>query len=259
MLPYIVLRWTKISMFWLGIAVSVIVFLYSSYLYCQKNKMDFKQFFFFMPWACIIVYLCGKVIWFYLDSKHPVLGFGGTISFILSPNGSEFEYIGIVLGTVLALLLFFSNKSKNTIKSIVDMLFTSSMYMLMCLGIFLTFSDSVIGQPNDHGRFAIRSLVPYSKVQQYGQIYPYGIIISIIAGISLLAIKGLNRFIARSGIGYLGFSIFLLLLSYSFSYELYPRHGVSTVLGLNLDLRHYLNLALICVCLVEFYRISKNK
>lgn len=73
------------------------------------------------------------------------------------------------------------------------MLFFASMRTLMTLGVFLVVSDEVIGQPND-GRFAIRSLVPYSKIQQYGQVYPYGIIVSIIALISYACTKMRVRF-----------------------------------------------------------------
>jgi len=68
------------------------------------------------------------------------------------------------------------------------------------MGIFLMFSDTVIGRPNDHGFFAIRSLVNYSKVTQYGQVYPYGLIVSGIAVLSYLSAKSITILRNRSGI-----------------------------------------------------------
>jgi hypothetical protein len=243
-------------MFWLGIAVSILVFLHSSYRYCTKNKLDFKQFFFFLPWAFLIIYIVWKAVGYYLESKE-LFGMGNIIKFVLTPNGSDFHYVGIIIGSILALLIFLRNKKKNTIKSIIDMLFFSTMKMCFVLWLFLTLSDSVIGLPNDHGWFAIRALVPYSQIQAYGQVYPYGLIISFIAAISYLLTKYLNTLLHRTGIGYIGFALFFFLMMFGFSYQLYPKHGVMGFWGLSFDVKHYVNIILIIVCSLEYHNITK--
>lgn len=139
------------------------------------------------------------------------------------------------------------------------MLFFSTMWMVMVLGVFLILSDEVIGQPNDGGRFAIRSLIADSKIQQYGQVYPYGIIVSLIAFVSYVATKIRVRFTSRTGSGYLGYALFFILLSFSFSYQLYPKYLVSDFLGINRDIKHYINIILIIVCSLEYYKLTSNK
>ena len=257
MLPYIILWWTKISMFWIWIAISILVFLYSSYRYCKNNKLDFKQFFFFLPRAFLIIYIVWKASGYYLESKD-LFGFANIVKFILTPNGSDFHYVGIIIGSIIALLIFLKNKKKNTIKSIIDMLFFSTMMMIMTLWLFLTLSDSVIGLPNDHGRFAIRALASYSKIQAYGQVYPYGLIISFIALASYLLTKYLNTLLNRTGIGYIGFALFFFLMIFGFSYQLYPKHGVIGFWGLSMDIKHYVNTILIVVCALEYHNITKT-
>jgi hypothetical protein len=259
MLPYIILGWTKVSMFGLGIAISLFVFLYSAYTYCKKNQLDFKQFFFALPWCFAIIYVFGKFAWYYLESKQLIHWGGEIFSYVISPNGSDFHYTGIVAGAVVSLLIFFSNKTKSNIKNIMDMIFVSTMRMCVVLGIFLTLSDNVIGIPNDHWRMAIRALVPYSKIQSFGQVYPYGFIISIIALASYIITKLLDIKLSRTWIGYLGFAVFFALMMYWFSYELYAKHGVMRVAGFSLDVKHYINIILIIICLIEYYRISKDK
>lgn len=258
MLPYIILGWTKVSALGVGVAVSILVFLYSSYLYCKKNQLDFKQLFFALPRSFLIIYVTGKFVGYYLQSKQLIWGVG-SLWYILSPNGSDFHYVGIIIWALISLLLFFSNKPKNNIKSIVDMLFISTMRMCMTLGVFLTLSDTVIGLPNDQGRFAVSALVPYSKIQSYGQVYPYGIIISIVALTSYVATKILDTVLARTGTGYLWFALFFVLMTYSFSYQLYPKHGVMSIGWVSLDIKHYINIFLIVICLLEYYKVTKSK
>jgi len=206
----------------------------------------------------IIIYIGWKYSEYYLQTKQ-ILPFDMDVWwYILSPNGIGFHYSGIIAGTIIALLLFFFNKNKNDIKKIIDMLFFASMWMLMALGLFLVVSDEVIGQPND-GWFAIRALVPYSKIQQYGQVYPYGIIISVIALVSYVCTKMRVRFTWRAGSGYLWFAVFLTLLTFSFSYQLYPKYLVAQALGVNRDIKYYINLILIIICLAEYYKLGSNK
>lgn len=257
MLPYIILGSTKISMFGLGIVFSIIVFAYSAYQYCKTNKLDFWSFFYSFPRFFFIIYIMGKFFWYVLEANHPPF-WSQAIWYIISPNWSGFEYIWILIWSLLTLIIFLFNKPKNTIKSIIDMLFFSSMRTILCLGIFLIFSDTVIWKPNDHGLFAIRSLVNYSKVTQYGQVYPYGLIISWIALLSYLIWKWILFFQNRSGIGYLGFAIFLLLMNFTFWFQLYIKHWVSTILWMNLDIKHYANFIVICICLYQYIRTNNQ-
>lgn len=255
MLPYIILGSTKISMFGLGVVFSIIVFAYSSYQYCKVNKLDFRSFFYSFPRFFFFIYFCWKLFGFLFESSHP-WSVSTSIRYILSPNGSEFHYVGICLWSFITLLFFLFNKPKNTIKSIIDMLFFSSMRTAMCLWVFLIFSDTVIGKPNDHGRFAIRSLVNYSKVTQYGQVYPYGLIISWIALLSYSISKVILSFQNRSGIWYLWFAIFLILMNFGFWFQLYIKHWVSTILWMKLDIKHYVNFILACICIYWYIRIN---
>lgn len=259
MLPYIIIWWAKISMFWLGIAVSVIVFLYSAYVYCKHNQLDFKQFFFALPWWFAIIYICGKTVGFLLQWQQLWTGVSAKLLYVLSPNGSDFHYVGVIAWSLTALLLFFFNKSKTTIKNIIDMLFFSTMRMLMILGIFLTLSDQVIWQPNDDGWFAIRALVPYSKIQAYGQVYPYGLIISICALTSYLLTKTLQKIVVRTGNWYIWFALFFWFMLISFSYQLYDQHGVIGIGNRSFDIKHYINIFLIIICLSEYYKLWKMK
>jgi len=256
MLPYIILGSTKISMFGLGIVFSIIVFAYSSYQYCKANKLDFRSFFYSFPRFFFIIYFVAKLFGYLLEGNHP--SFWSLLWYILLPNGSEFEYVGVVVGSLLTLIIFLFNKPKNTLKSIIDMFFFSTMRAVFCFGIFLICSDTVIGKPNDHGLFAIRSLVNYSKVTQYGQVYPYGLIVSGIALVSYISTKLILSRKNRSGIWYIWFAIFLILMNFGFGFQLYIKHGVSSIFGMNLDIKHYVNFITICICLYQYIRINNQ-
>jgi len=257
MLPYIILWTTKISMFWLWVACSLFVFCYSCYRYCIKYQLDFRRLFFAFPRFFFVIYLVWKIVWFLLSSAPWSLLSLSSRSYILSPNGSDFHYVGVILWSLWAFWLFMRGKTKNTVKTLVDMFFQASMYSSILLWVFLTLSDQVIWLPNDHGWFAMRALVSYSAVSQYGQVYPYGIVISIIAAVSLLSTKLLDRFLNRTGIGYLGFALFFLLMNYGFSYELYDKHGVIWLRWTQFDIKHYLNLFLVVICCIFYSRLSK--
>lgn len=255
-MPYILLWSTKISMFGLGVVFSILVFIYSSYQYCKSNQLDFRTFFFSLPWLFLLIYFVGKLVGSILESNISLNS--DSLLFVLSPNGSEFHYVWIALGSFLALLLFLFNKGKNNIKNIIDMVFFSAMRTAITMWIFLTLSDYVIGKPNDHWRFAIRSLVPYSKISQFGQVYPYGLVISWLALLSYILTKVVERYTNRSWVGYLWFAIFFLLMNYWFGYQLYTRHWVSNFLGMNFDIKHYTNFIFAIICFFQYYRLNSN-
>lgn len=257
MLPYIILWTTKISMFGLWVACSLLVFCYSCYRYCANYQLDFRRLFLSFPWIFFVVYAIGKIVWFILSNSPWSLFTLSTRSYIISPNGSDFHYIGVIIGSLLAFWLFMRWQSKYTIKTLIDMFFDASMYASIILWCFLVLSDHVIWLPNDHGRFAMRSLVSYSAVAQYGQVYPYGIVISIIALFSLVVTKIIDRFFHRTGVGYIGFALFFLLMNYGFSYELYDKHIVMTIMWYHFDSKHYLNIILVIISCISYSRLSK--
>lgn len=254
MLPYLQLWSTKLSVFWLGVVVSIIVFIYSAWQYCKKNQLDFFPFFFSIPWIFLIIYFFWKLFGYLMESQMPL--WKSTITYIISPNWSEFHYVGLVIGWFMSMILFFFNKTKNNIKNIIDMIFFSSMWSIITMWMFLVFSDYVIWKPNDHGWFAIRALSSYSKISQYWQVYPYGLIISGIGIFSYLITRRLGIITNRTWIWYIWFAIFFLSMNYWFWYQLYIRHGVSLVFGMNLDIKHYINLILSILCISQYYRLN---
>jgi len=221
--------------------------------------MDFRPLFFALPWLFAVVYIVWKISWFVLENNALSLFSRSWIGYVLSPNGSEFHYVWVVGGALLAMILFFINKTKNHIKSMIDMFFDATMWMCFVMGIFLVFSDYVIGIPNDHGRFAVRALTEYSKVTQYGQVYPYGFVISIIALISRSITKLIQQWNNHTGLWYLGFALFALCMSFGFSYQLYDKHGVINLWWRVLDIKHYINILIMIICVIHYYKLVKTK
>lgn len=235
MLPYIYVWDIKISLIGIGIVISLISFLIIARYLSKKNNLDFNKFFFSFPYYFVIIYFLGKYVDYALITKDFIPSIKNIIKIFWSYN--EFHMVGIIIGICLSMLLMLYNKKRSETIKITNMLFESGMYATIILWWFLIFSDTFIWKANNW-RFAVESLVSYSRIVDIWTIYPLGIILSIIAAISLLLWYLYKKWWGNA-VWFFGFGMFFLLLNIVFYFQSYPKYLVVNLLGNIFDIKNF--------------------
>ena len=121
MYPFIEVFGTKMYMTGVGIVLSCIVFLVTTYYLCKKYNQDFIKLFNWLPWLIIPAYVLG------LSSLK-----------FLSPYGYRFSIIGVLVSIAFSMVLFLRNFRRSETKKVwIDIFFFGFVNALTVLGIFL--------------------------------------------------------------------------------------------------------------------------
>ena len=134
MYPFIEVFGTKMYMTGVGIVLSCIVFLVTTYYLCKKYNQDFIKLFNWLPWLIIPAYVLGLYVSAVLD--------GGSLIpsslKVLSPYGYRFSMIGVLVSIAFSMVLFLRNFRRSETKKVwIDIFFFGFVNALTVLGIFL--------------------------------------------------------------------------------------------------------------------------
>lgn len=262
MFPFITLRGVKIYMTGLGIVFGLVTFLIAAWVLCRKYRLDFRKLFYRFPTLLIITYLLGSYSYLLIEKGvwFPLSSFTNFKS-LLSPYGYKFHFVGILLGIVRSLRKFFKKIVVGSEKGKwMDLFFFSTSVALIPMGVFFTLGDTVIGKPAPFSGLGVTDLTPEgsSALSKYGKVFPVGVFLSLVSLLSLGITFAAKSLWKKEGRGYIGFAILLLLINIVFSYQQYTRHGVVPFLGMSLDIKNFVALAVGIVCLLKGIQLLRR-
>lgn len=241
MYPFIEVFGTKMYMTGVGIVLSCIVFLVTTYYLCKKYNQDFIKLFNWLPWLIIPAYVLGLYVSAVLDGGSLI---PSSLKF-LSPYGYRFSMIGVLVAIVFSMVLFLRNFRRSETKKVwIDIFFFGFVNALTVLGIFLLLWDNFIGKEYS-GFLHVNALRPESALVKFEGVYPIGLFLSVWAVI-VNVIVSVWRFMTKK-VGHwivwfiLLFVLFLVLLSF----WNYPAHGVVAVGKFTFDINYFVLLSLI--------------
>lgn len=240
MYPTLELWWQTFELTWIGIIVSMFLFISTSYFLAQKNWLDAKQILYILPTLIIISYFCGSYGWFVLRSWHMLPHSILELWQIIIPPHYRFHAGSLMFWVTSSFLLFlYQLPQKSGRKQWLDVLSLSLMLGVVVLGIFLTLGDHMIGI-STNSQWGIHALDPHSELNKFTAVLPVGIFLSIAALVSY----SIGQFIFRQqtlfwrwfGV----FALFFFLLSIVLLFQNYPKHGVISINALQLDINQYI-------------------
>lgn len=253
MYPYIEILGIKMYMTGLGIVVAGLVFILTTYHLCKKYNQDFIKLFNRLPWLMISVY----VLWLYTSF---VLESGSLIPTslkILSPYGYRFNFVGVLVGCFLSMIIFLKGFRRNETKKVwIDIFFFGFINAVIALGIFLVLGDNFIGKEYT-GALSITALRPESALVKFEGVYPIGIFLSVAALMINVIISVRKLTIKKVWLGIWGFVLFFLVLIGILPYWNYPAHGVLALGKITLDINYFILFFLILYFLLLWRKLRK--
>ena len=180
MFPHFEVLWITVYMTGLWIIAFLLCFIWVAFALCKKWHQDFYKLFYRLPIALIITYICWAYAYFFLNvwlfptSKAELLN-------IFSPYGYHFNFVGILVGYVISLIIFFSRIKRYESKQIwIDIIFFSTTISLIPLGIWLVFGDTFIWKYYTWA-LAIKPLTLNSELTKFGSVHPVWLYLSFVA------------------------------------------------------------------------------
>lgn len=168
---------------------------------------------------------------------------------LLSPYGYKFHFVGLLIGIVIAIIIFLKKIKRIENKKIwIDILFYSLTLSLVPLGIFLLMGDNFIGNSTTTW-LGIKSLHSESQWNKFNLVYPIGMFLSIGA---LLVVAFIRIVKKRFGYGLLGFAVLLVVIAIILLFQQYPRHGVISLGAAVFDIKQYAALLVALRCFLIF-------
>jgi hypothetical protein len=201
-----------------------------------------------MPILIILAYFLWSYVQFFFDyGALPTTG----VQFLnlISPYGYKFHFVGLLIGIVIAIIIFLKKIKRLENKKIwIDILFYSITLSLVPLGLFLLMGDNFIGN-STLSWLGIKSLHSESAWNKFNLVYPIGIFLSLWA----LLVSGYIRIIKKKfGYGLLGFAILLVVIAGILFFQQYPRHGVVSIGEAVFDIKQYAALLVALRCFLIF-------
>ncbi len=258
MYPIITIGSQQISMTWLGRIVGLAVFLIAVYHICPKKNLQFRKIFYWLPIPIISSYLLGSYVSFFLTRGQFFPFTRQEFGIILSPFNFEFHYVGILLGIILAIYIFFRDiHSKKEQYKRIETLSQAVAWSLIPLWVFLVLGDHFIGVPSMRWWETFRGDI--SRRSTLGKVAPIGIMISITGLVSWLIyalLKQRNKDINR---GYILFCMLLVGIAITLIFQHSPKYWVLKIGPIVFDIKTYVSFLTIMVCLQQFFLQFKYK
>ena len=233
----------------IGIVISFITFVTVVWYLSKKQLQSFWRFFYWLPLFIALVYFFWSYTQFILSSQHILPHSFAEAIRILSPYGYKFHFAGMLLGYLIALLVFFSKVKTTENKKIwIDIFFFATALSLVPMGIFLLLGDNFIGQATD-SFWGMKSLHSESQRNKFNAVYPIGIFLSIWSLLLALGIYIKKISTKKKGYGFLGFFFLLLVINLVLILQQYPRYMVVPIWKIQLDIKQHLSFLVMMYCL----------
>lgn len=248
MYPYINLFGEKLFMTGVWIVAAFLTFLIVSIYLTRRYHQNFWKFFYWMPILIVLCYFLGSYVQFLFDFGAIPTN-GAEFLTLLSPYGYKFHFVWLLVGIVIAIVIFLKKIKRIENKKIwIDILFYSITLSLVPLGLFLLMGDNFIGNTTT-SRLGVKSFHSESQWNKFNLIYPIGVFLSLWA----LLVVGFIRIIKkRFGYGLLGFSLLLVIIAIVLFFQQYPRHGVISLGSVVFDIKQYAALLVALRCFLIF-------
>lgn len=257
MFPYFEVFGLKMYMTGIWIIFFLVSFISVSKYLCNKWHQDFYKIFYWLPIAIIIIYFMWSYIQFFLSFGIIPISWE-ELNILISPYGYDFHFVGILIGVIISLFIFFRNIKRDENKKIrIDILFFSSVLSLIPLGIFLVFGDNFIWKSNA-GRFSVKPLTTQSELNKFGSVYPVWLFLSFMSIFVVIITSIIKKKRKRFGDGILGFVYLLLGMNIVFMFQQYPRYGIISIWWLTFDIKHYVSFFVIMFCLHLYYKWNQK-
>lgn len=257
MYPYFEVLWITIYMTWIGIISFLICFICIALALCKKWHQDFYKLFYWIPLAIVITYIMWAYVYFFLNVWIVPTSTAELINMI-NPYGYKFHFVGILIWAVISLIIFFNWIKRYESKQIwIDIFFFSTTLSLIPLWVCLAFGDNFIWTYSTWW-FAVKPLTTSSELIKFGSVHPvwlYLSIMSIIVTIILWMSKAKKN---NFGSGLLGFILLLVWLNVVFYFQQYPKYGVTSLYGFTFDIKHYVSLFVILLCLAVYFKRKRH-
>jgi len=235
----------------IGIATALTTFLITCIVLCKRYNLQFWKLFYRLPGSMILIYLLGSYTHFALN-KSIVPTTISDIMTILSPYWYNFHFIGIIIGITIAFRLFLrKTKRIENRKLYIDVLFFCSIAALIPLWIFLLLWDDFIGRVTSSSRW-VQALHPDSTLNKFSGVYPIGLFLSIGATIVGLFTRIRRKISKKNGLWLWGFALLIFVMNSIFIYQQYPRYGVVSIGNIVLDIKQYISLIIILLCIYTY-------
>ncbi len=220
----------------------------------RKYKQDFRRFFYRLPILIILTYILGAYtdfilnVWFFPKGEERFM--------LLTPYGYKFHFLGILMGFIISLRIFFKKIQRYESKKLrIDIFFYGISLSLVPLGFFLLLGDNFIWNPST-GSLAVKRLIEDSELRKFSSVYPIGIFISIGSLIITVLVTIFKKRKKRFWFGMLGFAWLLIIINIVFLFQQYPKHGIISVGNVALDIKHHISFLIIMLC---FYLYNKRE
>ena len=259
MYPYINILGINISMMAIGIILAFVIFLVTARILTKKNHQDFLKLFYWLPIWIVVSYLLGRYVSYVLDTGVYFPTSLQWFLLLISPQNFNLHFVWLLIASWVCVSVFFSSIKRTENKKIrADILFLSLTNALIILWIFLTLWDVVIWKPTE-SIFAIRALSDNSNLMKFNGVYPVGLIISFWALIVHIIVS-ISSIISKKNWLWIRWIIWILIvLNIAFLFQAYPRHGVVSLWWISFDIKQYLSLFIIVLCLIVWIRWEKRK
>ena len=206
-----------------------------------------------MPVLIILCYFLWSYVQFFFD-YGAIPTTGAQFLTLISPYGYKFHFVGLLLGIVIAIVVFLRKIKRIENKKIwIDILFYSLTLSLVPLWIFLLMWDNFIGNSTTSW-LGIKSLHSESAWNKFNLVYPIGIFLSLGA---LLVTAGIRLVKKKFGYGLLGFAFLLVVIAIVLLFQQYPRHGVISLWWAVFDIKQYAALLVALRCFLLFRKWKK--
>jgi len=251
-------------MTWVGIVLSIFVFVFLLKFYCKRYKLNFWKVFSWLPVFIILPYILGSYMYYLLHHWLIVPVSINDILAVIIPNISgsyDFHFIGIWLGFFIAVYMFVNSVNIYIEKfKWIDVLFYSLTLSLVPLGFFLLLGQSFywLSTTSSLGVSVISS--NSAMLGRWSQFYPVGIFLSLVSLINFLVVFIVYYiFKKKYGFGFLGFILLLLSLNIVFVFQSYPRYAVINYGGYIYDIKNYFTVFLAILTGVSWFKFIKEK
>lgn len=267
MYHYITRNGTIIYMTWVGILISLCVFLFVLKWYTKQYRLNLKHFIQLLPFYGMFIYALWSYSYYFIEYGRIIPLTIAEFLEYFSPQWYTFHFVGLIIWIALCLYHFFIKHVESLqAKQRRDSILHAAALACIPLWLFLLLGDNFIWETTE-GVFYISAILPDSKVATYGKVLPLWIFLScawlLIHLYMYLMTKKSNtstdKIIAhRKDRTYSGIALFCLFLLIITLFQIYPRYFVIEILWRTFDIKQYILLGYIIYFTILHIKNNKS-
>lgn len=237
--------------------IGLILFILILYKVTKLQNLRFRDIVSQLPIIVIVTLLAATYSNFVLKSWHFLPSSISQIGSLVSLSTDSIEFIGLLVGCLIASMFVISNMPHKTRHQWRYVLMLTYLCILVPLGILYTLGDSVIGKFNQWF-FSVGSFVQQSRIAQlWWSVYPIGLMISAWS-VCCIGLAFILHARYPKQIWYRICAVFMIGYIIILHYQHYPRYMIVNRWWLQMDLRSYCCIAIACIA-GYFSYTSKSK